>query len=67
MLSHPMTGDWVIRSERIPWQFVPRHQRKGYLDRDFCLNGRWYRPIWSGADEVGLIRYGMMIDKENVQ
>jgi hypothetical protein len=56
-----------IRSERTPWQYVERSRRKGYLHRDFNVGGRWFRHFASGADHIGLIRYGYLIAKKETE
>ena len=53
--------DKIIRSERTPWQFVERNYRKGYMDRDFYVGTGRYRHFASGADELGVVRYGYLI------
>lgn len=47
-------------TELIRWEYVPRHSRKGYLNRDFCIGGKWYRWTSNSVSSEGLIRHGVL-------
>lgn len=54
----------LAASELVPWKYVERHARKGWLDRDFNISGRWYLWRKNIETERGLLRLGVL-DKEN--
>lgn len=52
--------DYTIATETIPWQYLERSRHKGYTTRDFFVGTRRYKHAWSGADNNGIIRYGIL-------
>ena len=53
-----------IATELVRWEYVERHRRKGYLTRDFFVNGHRYKWMSSGVSRDGLVRYGLLMQDE---
>lgn len=54
----------LAATELVEWGYVERHRRKGWLDRNFNIGGRWFLWRKNIATRRGLLRVGVA-DKNN--
>lgn len=50
--------------ELVEIQWVERYTRKGWMERDFCINGNWFAWRKNIPCQRGVIRLGVPTTKE---
>lgn len=48
-------------------QYVPRHERKGWMTRDFNIGGIWFLWRKNITTERGVYRFGVRGEPENME
>lgn len=53
--------------EFVPAQYVPRHRRRGWLERNFNIAGAWFLWRKNIETEKGVFRFGIRGEPQDME